>query len=489
MINARLAVEGAALHESGEWQQILRLGPVVDIDTGKTVIDITPTLCADLAKAHAKVLAAGLRVPIDYNHGTSLGRTAEQRRTYGLVTEMEARADGLFAKLALNGAGVEWVKTNLGNALVSPSIVGGLFDPMKPGTKLADVYVAALSLTESPRQNNLPEVKLGAGGDADVPAAAPLALLATFDTREDVRRFEDQIRMKGRALLIAEGYDVDEYVSLATWTGSTSGTAVLGWWSEGGGGEHLRRAQWSQGADGVVTVSGPSTPMRMVTQYEPEDTAAMGAASLANSRGHAPEEVPMSGKDGGTQPQTEGGGDFAVLLARLPDADRVAVEGEIRTLTERAKGAEQKADALSVQLAAAQEAADKVSSTLLARVEGLEAAAAARAKADAEKDRAEFLLSATQRGAIGAGKEDQEAWGNTYDALGPDRARALVARLKDGIAGPVANLARAVPGLSGTSAEPDKNRNARISERASALAAEHNGRFDDYWSQAEKEVG
>lgn len=485
-ITARLAVEGAALHESGEWQQILRLGPVVDIATGKTVIDITAELCADLAKAHGKVLAAGLRVPIDYNHGTSLGRTAEQRRTYGLVTEMEARADGLFAKLALNSAGVEWVKTNLGNALVSPSIVGGLFDPMKPGAKLADVYVAALSLTESPRQNNLPEVKLGA--DADAPAVAPLALLATFDTRDEARRFEDQIRMKGRALLKGEGYDVDEYVSLATWEGSDSGSAVLSWWMEHGG-ERLRRVQWSQGADGVVTVSGPSAAMRMVTQYEPEDAAAMSAADLANSRGSAPEEVPMSGKDGGKQPQTEGAGDFAVLLARLPDADRVAVEGEIRTLTERAKGAEQKAEALTVQLAQAQEAADKVSSTLLARVEGLEAAAAARAKADAERDRAEFLLSATQRGAIGAGKEDQEAWGSTYDALGPDRARALVARLKDGIAGPVTNLARGVPGLSGTSAEPDKNRNARISERAHALAAEHNGRFDDFWSLAEKEVG
>lgn len=488
MNNVRLAVEGAALHESGEWQQILRLGPVVDIDTGKTVIDITPALCADLAKAHAKVLAAGLRVPIDFNHGLSLGRTAEARRTYGLVTEMEARDTGLFAKLALNPAGVEWVKANLGNALVSPSIVGGIYDPMKPGTKLADVYVAALSLTESPRQNNLPEVKLSQAGTDAEPPVAPLALLASFASRDDVRRFEDQLRMKGRAVLVAEGYDVDDYVSLATWSGDGSGAAVLGWWMEAGG-ERLRQVQWTQGADGVVSVSGPSAPMRMVTQYEPEDTAAMVAADLANSRGDAPEEVPMSGKDGGKQPQTEGGGDFAVLLARLPDADRVAVEGEIRTLTERAKGAEQKADALSVQLAAAQEAADKVSSTLLARVEGLEAAAAARAKADAEKDRAEFLLSATQRGAIGAGKEDQEAWGNTYDALGPDRARALVARLKDGIAGPVVNLARAVPGLSGTSAEPDKNRNARISERASALAAEHNGRFDDYWSQAEKEVG
>lgn len=477
LLDKGIALQGGDLHEPDAWQQVLRLGPVVDLDTGKEIIDVTAELCAELAAAHAKVVGAGIKVPIDYNHGTARAGGAESQRTYGLVTEMEARADGLYAKLALNKGGVKWAEDNKGNALTSPDIRGRLFHPERKAEVLADVHVRALSLTNMPRQNRLPEVQLSRDADQ------PQVLLASFADDLAVRRFEESLRRAAYAVLASEGYAAPEYLGVRAWQGDEAGTVVVSWWGETGG-DHMRQMQWARSADGAVTCSGPSAAMQAITVYEPISPAA-SAAQLSRATG--PKEVPMPGSTNAP---------FAALLARVPDDARADVAKALEAEAAAKVAAEAKVVDLGVQLSAAVAKAEgegKVAATLLARVEVLEKDAADKAKAEQAKARAEFLLSGTKIGKVGADKDDQEFWGRQFDA-NPENAVALLSRIPVGTKGPV-HLARA-PGLAGVGAEAEdpEIRGARLDAEArkiqqQALAAGQNLSFQAAYEQAEKGGG
>lgn len=483
LLDKGIALQGGGLHEPDGYTQVLRLGPVVDMDTGNEIIDITAELCAELAAAHAKVVAAGIKVPIDYNHGTARAGGSESQRTYGLVTEMEARPDGLYAKLALNKGGVKWAEDNKGNALTSPDIRGTIYHPERKGEALATMHVRAVSLTTMPRQNRLPEVKLSRGGDGHQ------VLLASFADDLSVRRFEEALRRAAYVVLASEGYAAPEYLGVRAWQGEESGTLVVSWWGETGG-DHMRQMMWARGAEGVVTCSGPSAAMQAITVYEPISPAAP-AAQLSRATG--PKEVPMPGSTNAP---------FAALLARVPDDARADVAKALQAEAEAKAAAEAKASDLGVQLAAAiakAEGEGKVAATLLAKVETLDAALKgleAKAKADAEaqqaKAKAEFLLSGTKSGKVGADADDQAFWGRQFDA-NPENAVALLSRIPVGAKGPV-HLARA-PGLAGDGTAADAGvRDARIRARSEeiqseALTAGKTIDFTQAWAKAQKEVG
>lgn len=475
-----LAVEGAAITEPTGWQQALRIGPVVDTTTGVEVVDVDAALCAEIAKGFTG-LGGRMRTPVDLNHGLT-GRNPAGRRTYGYVSAVDAREDGLYVKLSLNKAGAAWVEENKGNAFLSPTIGPALYDPEKAGVLLSSAYLITASLTEMPRQSRLPEVALSRDGVVPQRAVA----LARLDSRADLRMFEDALRRGARVQLMIEGLLSEEWLGLDDWEGDTSGTAVFSWYTEDKPLE-TRRVTWTRAADGVVTVAGPSVPVQAVTTYQPIP-AAQAATNM--SRADGPKEAPMPGSTSGTgaaqlQP-------YAVLLSRVPDDARAEVEKTLSGLVERVTKAEAELGEKTTALSRAEAAASTREESVVAlsqRLAEVEAKNKAREQADAERAFNAFFdgeIVALGRGATDAAT--REKWRKRVDALGLDGARGLAGEIPQGAHGPVA-LARA-PGLEGESRETSGDRDARVAKRATELAAANaNMNFASAWAQAEKENG
>ncbi|RTL21330.1 MAG: hypothetical protein EKK55_16315 [Rhodocyclaceae bacterium] len=468
-----VAVEGQALTVTPDWQQALRLGPVVDTGTGALVVDVTAELCAEVAKGFTS-LGGRMRTPVDLNHAlTAKGLKAEDRKTYGYVSDVEARADGLYVKLSLNKAGKAWVEENAGNAFLSPTLFPSLYDPEKPSLLLSSVYMATASLTQMPRQSQLAEVQLSRLGDGAQRAVA----LAQLESRHDLRVFEDAIRMRARLLFLAEGLIGDEWLGLDDWQGGEAGTAVLSWYPENGP-SRLRQVQWTRDAAGVVTVSGPSVPVLAVTTYQTVSPAAQAAIPM--SRADGPKEVPVKvdASGAGTAPTSQ---PYAVLLSRVPDDARAEVEQTLAGLVERATKAEQEAADKAVALSRAETLAtarEEAVVTLSKRVEDLEA----KRKADeaAANERAFERFFADEVVSLGRGPTDaatRDKWRKRFDVLGLEGVRGLAADIPQGTHGPVA-LSRA-PGLDGESRETATDRAASLHGKALALQAEHNRKHPD----------
>lgn len=448
------AVSGGELTNADEWLHALIVGPVADRTTGKLVATITDEHCAEVVRGY-RSLGGRMATPIDLDHGLDTPKAnetpaekAQRRRTYGRVADMEHReGEGVFVRLSLNDGGVEWVKENKGCAFVSPSLRSDLFDPQKPGELLAKTWMRALSLTATPRQAGVPEVKL-----SEVDAAGSV-LLAEFNDREEYGEFEQHLTLAADAALRAEGY-APGYLLLQHWSGAESGAVVVSWYDDAADTRHMRRLSWSR-SDGAVSVNGPAEAVEARTVYVSPDS---DVTPPDDGQFSEAQEVPMP------DPKP-----FAALLSEVSD-DKVrdSVALKLSELTEQVSTAEaaraeaaSQLEALQLKLSettASLETEKSVAQKLEARLAKVETEVKAKAEAEAKAERDAFVGLMLSEGAIPAEDVKNDAgevidgptfWGD-FHAQDKVRALRLSERLPKHVHGPKPGAA----GLNGRDAQP-----------------------------------
>lgn len=148
----------------GRSVQLLRVGPLHDLDTGDHVLDVTDEMCAAIA-ATASVTGFGL--PIDHGHSLyraqSSGAAHESVPLYGRIVALEHVAgSGLFGVPEWTESGRAMLAASPGLLYLSPTILGQAHDPAT-GAALPGRALHSVSLTPTPRQNNLETLALSRG--------------------------------------------------------------------------------------------------------------------------------------------------------------------------------------------------------------------------------------------------------------------------------------------------------------------------------------
>lgn len=461
---------GGRLRDVTEWVHALIIGPVADRFTGETVVDVTDKICAEVVKGF-KGLGGRMKTPVDLDHGLDVGITAESKRTYGLVTDMEHReGEGVFVKLALNDGGVKWVQENEGNAFVSPSLYPRLFDPQKPDTLLSAIWMRALSLTPTPRQPGGTEIQLSEG-----------VQLAQLNSRPEAIAFEEALRIGAHAHIPVE------YLYIEHWEGAESGEVFVSWWDDSD--THLRRLTWARSDDGTVTVTGPPEPAQQTKHFEvigdpmPRNNAAAIRAAL--NEGKSMEEI------------------SALLGEQLGGDVRQKIVEKFRAAESRAVDAETKLGEMQVKLSEAE--------TKLTEVrKGSESNAALLTEMQAKLDKltseskarecAEFVQAALSEGRIPAGDVRNEAgaaidgpafWAERFNADADTARLFMQGRAKGAHSPPKGGAPVGVDVPDPDTAKRDLA--VKLGERANQIQADARAKgepigYQAAWDQAKAEI-
>lgn len=166
-LNTSIALEsipvsqGSEELQTGKPVQLLREGAIFDILTGKFLMNVTAELCSDIANSAKKLQ---LPLPIDFGHALFnsqvKGEANDKIALFGRVMELEARpGEGLWGTPGWTPTGVELIKNNPGVMYLSPTLMPAPFDPMD-GAQMPGMWIHSVSLTPSPRQNELTPVSL-----------------------------------------------------------------------------------------------------------------------------------------------------------------------------------------------------------------------------------------------------------------------------------------------------------------------------------------
>ncbi len=141
---------GAPIH-------LLRLGKIFDRRTGKLVLEITEELIVSLT------LTFEGPIPIDWNHGSAVAfDDPEASASLGEVVKVFAVAGkGLFGHPRYNDRGLQVLRDNGATLFTSPEFdpTGDAFD-RSTGKKLGNGQLAAVALTNRPRQDRMERVML-----------------------------------------------------------------------------------------------------------------------------------------------------------------------------------------------------------------------------------------------------------------------------------------------------------------------------------------
>jgi phage I-like protein len=148
----------------GKPVQLLRVGPLYDLDTGAHVLDVTDDLCASIA---ATASAVGYSLPIDHGHSLyraqSAGEAHDGVPLFGRIVALEhVPGAGLFGVPEWTESGRSMLSASPGLLYLSPTILGQAHDPAT-GAALPGRALHSVSLTPTPRQNNLETLALSRG--------------------------------------------------------------------------------------------------------------------------------------------------------------------------------------------------------------------------------------------------------------------------------------------------------------------------------------
>ena len=158
--------------------QLLRSGPLHDIDDGKFVLDVTDELCTGIV---ASAAAAGFGVPIDFGHALyraqAEGKRQDEAPLFGRIVGLEARpGQGLWGAPEWTPDGVALIKKNPGIFYISPTLMGQPHDP-NTGEPMPGRNLHSVSITPTPRQNDLTNLAL----DRSVKNLTPCAKGVSMD--------------------------------------------------------------------------------------------------------------------------------------------------------------------------------------------------------------------------------------------------------------------------------------------------------------------
>ena len=153
--------------------QLLRVGPLHDLQTGAHLLDVTDDLCAAIAASAAK---AGFAVPVDMGHALYASHPGDAPALYGRIVEVEARAGlGLWGTPEWTSDGAALVASNPGLYYLSPTLLGTPHDP-RTGEAMPGRTLHSVSLTPTPRQDGLDSLALSrAAAGAASPTGGPMA--------------------------------------------------------------------------------------------------------------------------------------------------------------------------------------------------------------------------------------------------------------------------------------------------------------------------
>jgi hypothetical protein len=152
--------------------QLLRVGPLHDLQTGAHLLDVTDDLCAAIAASAAK---AGFGVPVDMGHALYASQPGDAPALYGRIVEVEARAgSGLWGTPEWTSDGAALVASNPGLYYLSPTLLGTPHDP-RTGEAMPGRTLHSVSLTPTPRQDGLDSLALSRANGAGAPKGDPMA--------------------------------------------------------------------------------------------------------------------------------------------------------------------------------------------------------------------------------------------------------------------------------------------------------------------------
>ena len=154
----------------GRSVQLLRVGPLHDLDTGAHVLDVTDELCAAIA---ATAAATGFGLPIDHGHALyraqSAGQAHDSIPLYGRIVALEhVPGVGLMGVPEWTEAGRAMLAASPGLLYLSPTILGQAHDPAT-GVALPGRALHSVSLTPTPRQDRLETLALSRGDTMEAP--------------------------------------------------------------------------------------------------------------------------------------------------------------------------------------------------------------------------------------------------------------------------------------------------------------------------------
>lgn len=141
----------------GRRVQLLRVGPLYDAYTGSSLLDITDSLCSQIASSAA---ALGYGIPIDMGHSLYHAAADEAPVLYGRIVELEAvPGAGLYGVPEWTDAGRALLASQPGLYYLSPTMLGTPRDP-RTGAEMPGRILHSVSLTATPRQDSLESLAL-----------------------------------------------------------------------------------------------------------------------------------------------------------------------------------------------------------------------------------------------------------------------------------------------------------------------------------------